>query len=494
MANQAKPEKQNRETIENPFDFSEATELRDWMALLTDPDNPPLGFKAKHLAQLYIDDPLLDFDIAEKALSEPAFVKQTLHIMNDAYLSSVDTVLRNIPRAIILLGFQSVRNVVLLIAIVDKLLHYSDDPILHKEVAQMIAMAILAMLMAQKRVNILNSEKIFTAMIMHRIGRVLYYVFSGEKSADFGALLQSREYNQLNEEAIVGFSLTSLSEALTMKWHLLEHLIVKKGQFDIYELLLMSESMVESLSEGWASECANQSAQKIKSYLNISLKETNRLCMDAMQRTLEVLAPFQIESLLDKVPLPHKQEEEPDTHEEKVTEKSLNATEIDRAKDVIASFGKKKSADLNDLLDKALKLICQTVHFDRVVLALLSPDREFLRAKVVCEKEESGIIDNFEFEILTPEGWLFQHILREQRPSWVGGKSEWVLGRLRTTEINKKIGKGPFFAAPLIINGRSIGLYYADRRTSKARLDIKSYDAFLELCHVCNEMLKQLQS
>ena len=128
------------------------------------------------------------------------------------------------------------------------------------------------------------------------------------------------------------------------------------------------------------------------------------------------------------------------------------------------------------------------------MLGLLTSDREFLKAKAVLEKTHSDLGTKFTFEMLTPEGWLFQHILREKRSAWVGGKSEWVVGRLRTSHINRKIGKGQFFLSPLVIEGKGIGIFYADRQVSGVRLDIKTYDAFVELCNITNETIQQIQN
>lgn len=495
MASQGRPEGQ-RVTI-NPFDLSQAISLEDWVTLLTDEENPPLGVRVKQLSKMHIDDPELDFEFAEKVVGDRDFSKQALHICNDMYLSPAEAILKDIPRAVILLGFQSVRNIVLIIAILDKALTYSDNEVLHKEIAQTITTAILAILIAQKKVNILNSEKIFSATVMNRLGRILYLLFSGSKSLIYADLLKTSHYDEELEYALAGFSLRDLGIELTKKWHLLDNLSLKKGKFDVYQLIHLSEQMVESLYFGWHSESANVVSHQLKKYLNTSLKETNQLCMEAVQRTLEILAPFHIESLLDKIPLPHEKDEEINAQPEmKIAHDcKLNMEEIKAKIETILRLGQQKGkGDLNQVLQTCLDCLSKSVQFDRVALALLTPDREMLKAKAVLEPEESNLLENFEFEILSSEGWLFQHILREQRSAWVGGKSELVLGRLRTTEINKKIGKGQFFAAPLILNGKAIGLYYADRRITHNRLDIKSYDAFVEVCNITNEVLQKINT
>ncbi|MGD9591398.1 MAG: hypothetical protein AB7V32_02635 [Candidatus Berkiella sp.] len=136
-----------------------------------------------------------------------------------------------------------------------------------------------------------------------------------------------------------------------------------------------------------------------------------------------------------------------------------------------------------------LKGIYDGADFDRVLFALLSADRMQLNGKSILEKQNSDLLENFHFQMNSPEGWLFQHLLREQRSAWLGGKGEIVLRKYRNSDFNKKIGKGHFFVAPLILDSRAIGVYYADRQISSRMLDTRSYDAFTELCTMINETI-----
>ncbi|MBU2477776.1 MAG: hypothetical protein KKA36_01700, partial [Gammaproteobacteria bacterium] len=55
-----------------------------------------------------------------------------------------------------------------------------------------------------------------------------------------------------------------------------------------------------------------------------------------------------------------------------------------------------------------------------------------------------------------------------------------------TAQVIEVTGNSPFFVMPVEVNGRSIGLFYADRMTSGRALDEESYMAFRHFCQQAN--------
>lgn len=506
MANQSRPDRASRtkkskaaksksEIIPNPFDFSETKDINDWVALLNDPNNPPFGLKAKHLIQFNVENKNPDYTYIETVLNDPLLAKSLLRTCNDIYLSPAEVILSSIQRAIILLGIHSVRNIALLTTIVYKMLNYNQTETLLKEIAHMYSAGILSALILQKKINTSNSEKIFTITTWHSIGKILYLVFSGAHSQLLLDLLSQPKHSEQEEIEAIGFTTSELSKKLIQKWRLTQQKFSYEEKVDIHEVARMSEDLIAALYHGWDSPFAKAALVPIQAYLGFTEREANSLCMETLQRALELLVFFKVEKLMDKIPLPYMPQDESELIPENLalTENKPDADKIKLTAETIKKLRKNKfKSDLNEVAVAALESIYNSLHFDRVAFAMLTPDREFLKVKTVFERTSTDILATFHFELQSSEGWLFQHILREQRSAWVGAKSELVLGRLRTVEINTKIGNGQFFAFPLIVDGKAIGLYYADRRISHTRLDITSYNAFIELCNATNETLQKL--
>lgn len=479
------------------FDFSEASAIQDWMALLNDSDPSPLGQKVRKLISFDIDDPKMDFVLAEKLLNDPAHAKPILHLCNDLYLSPAETVLQMVPRAVILLGFSSVRNIALIVCLVEKILFYSNHPVICREIAKAFVTGLLAVLIAQRKVNLLNAEKVFTSVMINRIGLLLCLIFAGEKSKKLHHLIENAPDDIEAQTQLLGFSPYTLSEMLAQTWKLNDSLSARKRDFNISEVISIAEQAVESLYHGWESQHANIAFNQIKNYMNVNLTYVNCMCMEVMQRTLEVLVHFNQDTLVELVPLPYSKTSEQENAEQ--SQHELNQTGLAAFKanmTAIRNMGNlthPKRSGMDMIMQKSIECMYQSLGFDRIVLALLTPDKDELKAKVVLEKKSTSLLEKFDFKVFSSEGWLFHHVLREQRPAWVGDKSERVLGRLRTTELDQKIGKGAFLVCPISIDGRAFGICYADRRISNTRLDIKTYDLFVECCAAMNEAL-QLQS
>ncbi len=478
------------------FCFDESKSLSDWVSLINDDDNAPLGVYTHKLINSNISDPNLNFDEAQKILEKAQFKNKLLRMTDDVYLNPIQSTFSAIQRAIVILGFQSVRNIGLCLGIYNHMLELSQDEPLMKEIVLSIHAAILTALIAQRKARILNCEPLLIAALSYSLGNIMFQFFGGETAKQYNELLESsKEIAETQEKEVVGFLIKDLTKELVKSWNLGQHAISVHeaiSQDSITYAVLLAREIAENLRKGWQDQTAIDSMKKLETYLGCTATEVNAIVMQSLARVLEEVALYGNAELMNHIPMPVEEEDLADqTPNEDLERAAPNASRIKATIQQLSILVTGRNLpSVNDVMTVGLKGIFDGVDFDRVLFALLSADRTLLNGKAILEKQKSDLMQNFHFQLNSPEGWLFQHILREQRCAWLGGKGEMVLKKYRNSDFNRRIGKGQFFVSPLILDGRAIGIYYADRQVTSRMLDTRSYDAFAELCTTINETIE----
>ncbi|MHC1729945.1 MAG: GAF domain-containing protein [Syntrophobacteraceae bacterium] len=123
--------------------------------------------------------------------------------------------------------------------------------------------------------------------------------------------------------------------------------------------------------------------------------------------------------------------------------------------------------------------IYRGIGMDRVMFALLTPDRQYLVGKFGLGWASEREISNFKVGANSAKPNIFGYILKNPKPVWVTDDPKIEILSLLTQEFSDQmIGVGPFFAMPISIKNMHIGVVYADRTPSGRQLDEESFDGF----------------
>lgn len=494
---QTHQEKEKKSPPKQIFTFDSTKNLDDWVALITDQIHYPLGVFVRNLGNANANDPNLDFDGTLKILEKSALKNKILRITDNIYYTQTHATLGSIQRATVILGFQSIRNIALCIAIFTHIIEVAPNNDILQEIGLSIHAAVLSALIAQRKSKILNSEPIAVAALTYNLGKLLFLFFGGDTAKEYLEYQAQFPINEEDERKLVGFLFKDLTLALIRFWNLGQqslHVHDIVNQENISYSVHVAREVALNLKHDWESSEAIKALQSVETYLGVNFDEARALALESAEKSLEEVSLYHCSRLIDFIPLPAEEE----LIEEYSHLDGENVTPIaSRIKATIQQLSilvtSKKVPTVNDIMNVGLKGIFDGVDFDRVLFALLSSNKKTLIAKSIFEKNKTDIFQQFQFQLDMPEGWLFQHILREKRPAWLGGKREVVLKKFRNSAFNKKIGKGQFFVAPMILDGKGIGIYFADRHITSRQLDTRSYDAFTELCTSINENIELIR-
>jgi len=163
-------------------------------------------------------------DIADVVSKDTALTTRLLKLVNSAYFSlprKIDTV----SRAVNMIGMRELRNLTLAASAAEVFSTIPPDLI---DMAGFWQHSVYTGLLARNLAqccNVLHSERLFTAGLLHDVGRLLMLMKVPEETANAEAMrLQSRRDICELEEDLIGFSHAEVGEALLLHWNMPDNL------------------------------------------------------------------------------------------------------------------------------------------------------------------------------------------------------------------------------------------------------------------------------
>jgi monoamine oxidase len=115
-----------------------------------------------------------------------------------------------------------------------------------------------------------------------------------------------------------------------------------------------------------------------------------------------------------------------------------------------------------------------------VVFALITADRSSLKAKYVVGAEPDSPLRQFQIDMTTRH--LFSRLMEKVQGIWLSASNRNTLEPMMPFGIRQMLGHGEFFAMSVFLNGKPIGLFYADSKHDGGALDEQRYLEFKQLC------------
>jgi len=165
------------------------------------------------------------FDLQDILKSDPALTAKILKIANSAYYGLVQKV-TNVKRAIIFLGFKTVKNLSVAVSVSD--MFKSEETIMGYSRGELwkhsVSVALCAKSITQ-RIGLMEAEDIFTVGIMHDVGIIIEDQYLNEY---FKKVLMDTDLAQNGiietERKILGFDHATLGEKVVLQWKIPEEI------------------------------------------------------------------------------------------------------------------------------------------------------------------------------------------------------------------------------------------------------------------------------
>jgi HD-like signal output (HDOD) protein len=251
--------------------------LNAWLDRIRDREMPIFGHTAEWIRELTDSDKAAVSELANAILHDPGMTAKLLRIANSVIFNTTGYQITTVSRAIVMLGFDMVRQVALSVAFVDAFLKGPVRERVLREMACSFHAAVQARWLAVKRHDA-QPEEVFIAALLFRFGELAFWCFAGEAGEELDRALRSDpRYPGDVEQAVVGFRLRQLTSALAGEWRVSPVLqAVLKGGYPRQSReqgVVIAYRLAEGVETGWDSDRARARMKEVAGYLKVPLDE-----------------------------------------------------------------------------------------------------------------------------------------------------------------------------------------------------------------------------
>ena len=234
--------------------MSRSRELSLWIDYLNRAELPVFANTARRLVAMSSDGDCSAQDLAAIILNDSAMTARVLRLANSVIYNPGGNRIDTVSYAIMLLGFDAVRNLALSIALIDTVLAGRA----HDNAMRILMLSLHAAVQARElalAARRQNNEEVFIGAMLYRLGHIVFWCFPQGKAE---ALVQQQEQTgdaELAQRRVLGFTLDELTMALGEEWKLGEIVVsALTGRDDSSinaKIVRLSHAITNAIAGGW---------------------------------------------------------------------------------------------------------------------------------------------------------------------------------------------------------------------------------------------------
>lgn len=467
---------------------SDTTGLNGWMVRLRDQEMPVFGAIASAIGAIADSDRTAASALGRVVLQDVGMTTRVLKLANSSFFNPRGARVSTVSRAIILLGFDTVRSVALSVALIESLTSNGCK----QRVAELMARSLHAAVQAKHIVRTHGEtagEEAFIAALLANLGEMAFWCFSGETGEQVQLLEQQGHTADDAEMTVLGFKLKQLTMSLAREWKLspiisnLAQGNVEKGSRE--HGVQLAQRLAKEVERGWETPAARALLKEMASYTGATSTQLQDQLHENAAEAARVARFYGAPEAAKLIPVPSTQsgnaDEELDAVEQRVPDVNLQL-EVSREMTMHIAQG----PQLNTLLDMAMEGIYRGLAADRVVFALVTPNRQQVIGKVVLGEHTAGLQQRFQFLLSGVSRDVIVEVMERHQSFLVApGQTDLPpLGRL----VNA-VGDVPCMLAPVGGASSPLGLLYADRASGLSSGDFDGFTYFARLVSLGVETL-----
>lgn len=449
--------------------------VQDWVQHIARAELPSFGQTLQQIAALNEFMVSHAAELTRVVLRDPAMTAKILRLANTAHFNPTQRRVNTVSRAVIVLGFQTLRSICVAALLLDELLARAPGDELSREVADAFHAALQARELAIVRREA-NVEEIFIAALLYRIGELAFWACGGESATAVREQQRAGKRPTEAEEAALGFRLRTLTQGLAQEWKVSETLITalrNPKDSSAAACVAGAHDVVRQLREARA---ASFTPEQLAFYGRPE-QELQEHVASATEQTLETLKACGAEALLALVRPGESTAPAPETA-------ALHSGEPDAELQLaivreLTQMAMSK-VDINLVLQLVLEALHRGAGMRRVLIALSNQTRTDVVAKYVVESQETGLLGKFRFRL--GDAPVLQTVLNEAGVLWGwrdGDKHGFGV-------VLKQTGAADCFIGPLTVKGKVIGVIYADRLDqAMTATDMDAFELFVGQAMMC---------
>ncbi len=448
-----------------------------WVEKACEKELPVLSGTMGEIERALANEEYSAFTLARVILQDPSLTTKVLRVSNSVFYNPSARPISMVSRAVIILGFHAVRSICTSISIMEALLTGVSRDRLLDEIARALHAAVVARYLARHRHDP-GPEEVFVSALLMRIGTMVFWSLGGpEVDALDRALKTNPDGAEHLEIKLLGFPLRYLSDALCVAWSLPSVRDGSEGKSQtrkgIYEL---ASNVALEAPKGWASMGMRRVARDVGWMLACdeekAVEVLKTLALEAADYAL-ALGSKDVSMRIPSTSIPTGviiADEDPSAmgFENKDTELHVLHEITSKLLDEL---------DVNSILQMVLEGIHRGVGMDRTALAIVDPRSGRVRCKMVLGKHRGKFMEGFGFPVRNTRAHALTELV-EKGGSQLFDPASKELESAFLHPVYDLFQGAPFLAQAVAVNGKTLGLYIADRHASGRGIDRETWDNF----------------
>lgn len=458
--------------------------IEGWVRRLGDEEFPLFAHTARTIASMSGSDNTPASDLAQVILRDNAMTARLLKMANSVYYNPGGIRISTVSRAIVILGFNTVRNLALSVSLVETMLSGSRHDNALAELVCSFHAAVQAKEVADE-MKLVNTEELFIAALLYRIGAVAFWCFPYGKDDALDWQYHNSSSRDEAEVRVLGFTLRDLTVALTRDWQLstllATALTAKNNRDRALRDVEYAYRLADAVSKGWDQPETTRLLHNIAQMVDKPVEWVTRLVFQNAQKAAKVMEDFGITQTSRFIPPPPG--EAPATPAAAPATDQQLQLQLSILRELTTLLAEK--ADLNIMLSTVLEGIYRGLKMDHVVLAMADAKLTRLSARFVLGKDRDQWLEKFQVGLAGQEN-IFTHVMALNEPLWVDKRTRLHLGPLLAGEVQAIVGNNEFCLSPIRLQGQVRGVIYADRSAGFAPLTEQDFLSFRHFCEHAN--------
>ena len=450
--------------------------LADWVAHIREQEMPALGTTVALIHSVTDDEKASTGRLAQAILQDAAMTAKVLKLANSALYNPARQPVSTISRAIVVLGFDVVVEIAIAIRLVDSLLAGGVRGRVLGEMARGFHAAVQARSLAAMRKDG-RSEEVFIAALLSRVGDMAFWCFGGHSAQKLDQALAAGKAPDDAQMEVLGFRLRQLSLGLAREWKLgalLQTVLEGAGRGGVTEqAIVFGQRLATEAENGWDQPGTRRLIAEMSSFTGVPAERLREELAENGKEAAKIASYFGAAEAARQIPQagPTQVEELAPVEDSMEPDPQLQLRILREISGRISA-----GANLNEILQLVLEGIYRGVGFDRVLFALLSQNKLQLIGKTALGAGAEALRQRFIFSLGQTPGDLFhEFFLHPKALRFEPGRNP---AGIRPDRLQLVTNANLACIAPIQVQGRAIGLFYADRLNPERGIDDESFEAF----------------
>ncbi|CAK0779138.1 HDOD domain-containing protein [Gammaproteobacteria bacterium] len=461
--------------------------LEDWANYLKDKEMPIFSNTVQRLKQVMEDERSGVSELSCVILEDQSLTTKILKMSNTIFYNQNRQHIATITRAIALIGLKDICELAIACSFMETILSERNKRRVNKEIAR----ALHAAIQAKSFAILMNAqpplpEEAFISGLLHNIGHVAFRCFEEGVGDSIDLLTDKGMEPEKAERQVLGFTLKQLGLNLGRSWQL------GKVILEVYsatpaskqgEIVKIACEVARYADQGWEAPEIKNCLVKLSKLVD----KTEEQLLIQMKANAEsaILLANRFGAREASAFIPNAHHVPPSVELPEKPEESLLAF-IQDITDILGG----DSTEFHLVFQMIVEGIYRGLDMDRVLLALLTPDRKLIREKSALGWPQPDTRGVLQIPVSTTPPHLLSYCVERNERLWAKNDPASPFFPLYTPSLRALLGYHECFISPISANKRVIGLFYADRAMRHHPMTQKHFEGFKQITQHANIALR----